>query len=56
MRDAILNRMGTEPHHDDWPDLALREYPVQLGKLITGQQDMKETAEAMNRAAERLHR
>lgn len=56
MQDAILNRMGTEPHHPGWPELALQDMPVELGKLITGQQSVRATARAMNRAAHRrLH-
>ncbi|MGC9451890.1 MAG: ABC transporter substrate-binding protein [Oceanipulchritudo sp.] len=56
MRDAILNRMGTEPHHPDWPSLALYDLPVELGKLVTGQQGIRDTARALNRVAgKKLH-
>lgn len=54
MKDAILNRMGTEPHHPAWPELALHHFPVELGKLITNQQGIQQTARAMNQAAERI--
>lgn len=47
MKEAILRQMGTEPHHPRWPDLALRSLPVELGKFITGQQNARTTANAM---------
>jgi multiple sugar transport system substrate-binding protein len=51
MQDAILRRMGTEPHHPRWPELALTALPVELGRLITGQQSIRATARAMSRVA-----
>ncbi len=47
MRDAILNRMGTEPHHPMWPDVAMTQLPIELGKLVTRQQSIDATAAAM---------
>lgn len=45
--DAILNRMGTEPHLPNWVQLATNELPVELGKLVTQQQSIKTTANRM---------
>ena len=56
MQDAILHHMGTEPHHPAWPELALGDLPVELGKLITGQQGIDRTAKAMSEAMmKRIH-
>jgi multiple sugar transport system substrate-binding protein len=56
--DAIMNWMGTEPHHPDWAALSVDPFAVELGKMTTGQQDIKTTldkmAEAANAAAARF--
>lgn len=54
MLEAIENRMGTEPHHPDWPKVAMQALPVQLGKMITGQQNAKTTADSMARVLQNL--
>jgi multiple sugar transport system substrate-binding protein len=41
--DAIQNRMGTEPHFPNWASLSVDSYAVELGKMTTGQQDIKTT-------------
>lgn len=45
--DAILNRMGTEPHLPTWAQLATNDFPVELGKMVTQQQNVKVTADRM---------
>jgi multiple sugar transport system substrate-binding protein len=50
--DAILHRMGTEPHLPAWSDLAVNSFAVELGKLTTGQQSIRATLDSMARAAE----
>jgi multiple sugar transport system substrate-binding protein len=54
MRRAILNSLGSEPHHPQWPDLAWGPYAVLLGRMMTGQTGPRETARSMRRATERL--
>ncbi|HEU4406350.1 MAG TPA: extracellular solute-binding protein [Polyangiaceae bacterium] len=49
--DAILHRMGTEPHLPSFPELATEGFAVELGKLTTRQQGVKETLDNMARAA-----
>lgn len=44
--DAILNHLGTEPHLPAWPTLSI-DYAVELGKMTTGQQDIKTTLDKM---------
>ena len=51
--DAIENRMGTEPHLPNWIDLGFGNFPVELGKLMTDQQDIKTTLNNMAEAAAR---
>lgn len=52
-RDAILNKMGTEPHIPKWPELSI-DFAVELGKMTTGQQNIKTTVNNMaTRANER---
>jgi multiple sugar transport system substrate-binding protein len=50
--DAILNRMGTEPHLPEWTGLAVDGFAVELGRMTTGQQDIKTTLKKMARAAD----
>lgn len=50
--DAILNRMGTEPHLPAWASLSVDSFAVELGKMTTGQQDIKTTLDNMAQAAE----
>lgn len=50
--DAILNRMGTEPHLPGWTDLAVNIFAVELGKMMTKQQGIEETLSNMHRAAQ----
>lgn len=45
--DAILNRMGTEPHLPNWVQLATGDFPIELGKMVTQQQSPKTTAAQM---------
>jgi multiple sugar transport system substrate-binding protein len=45
--DAILNRMGTEPHLPQWAALSVDVTATELGKMVTGAQDVKATADAM---------
>lgn len=45
--DAILHRMGTEPHFPNWASLAVDSFAVELGKMTTGQQDIKTTLDNM---------
>jgi multiple sugar transport system substrate-binding protein len=52
--DAIVNRMGTEPHLPEWANLAVDSFAVELGKLTTGQQDVKSTLNNMSEAAEKV--
>lgn len=51
---AILTRMGTEPHLPAWPEIANDVFAVELGKLVTGQQDIVTTAKNMKQGADRL--
>lgn len=52
--DAIVNRMGTEPRLPEWANLAVDSFAVELGKLTTGQQDVKSTLNNMSEAAEKV--
>lgn len=51
--DAIENRMGTEPHLPEWAALSGTggPFPTELGKMTTGQQDVKTTLDNMAAAA-----
>ena len=49
--DAIENCMGTEPHHPDWAALSVDSFAMELGKMTTGQQDIKTTLDNMAKAA-----
>lgn len=51
--DAIMNHMGTEPHLPAWAGLATDSFAVELGKMTTGQQDIRTTLDKMARAAEK---
>ena len=51
--DAIENRMGTEPHLPAWASLSVDSFAVELGKLTTGQQDIKTTLTNMATAADK---
>ncbi|MGD9163660.1 MAG: extracellular solute-binding protein [Chromatiales bacterium] len=44
--DAIMNHLGTEPHLPAWPSLSI-DFAVELGKMTTGQQDIKATLDNM---------
>ncbi len=48
--DAVENRMGTEPHLPAWVGLA-DVFAVELGKMTTGQQSIKDTLAVMAKAA-----
>jgi len=50
-RDAINNRMGTEPHLPAWPVLVDR-FAIELGKMITGQQGIRATLDIMAKHAD----
>ncbi len=49
--DAIMNRMGTEPHLPAWASLSVDSFAVELGKMTTGQQDIQTTLDNMARDA-----
>jgi multiple sugar transport system substrate-binding protein len=49
--DAILNRMGTEPHLPMWASLSVDSFAVELGKMTTGQQSIKNTLDNMAKDA-----
>lgn len=49
--DAINNWMGTEPHLPPWASLSVDSFAVELGKMTTGQQDIKTTLDNMAKAA-----
>ena len=49
--DAIMNRMGTEPHLPAWASLSVDSFAVELGKMTTGQQDIQTTLDNMAKAA-----
>jgi len=51
--DAIMNRMGTEPHLPHWSNLAVDSFALELGKMTTSQQSIKTTLDRMAEAAER---
>jgi multiple sugar transport system substrate-binding protein len=44
--DAILNHLGTEPHLPAWPTLSI-DFAVELGKMTTGQQSIRNTLDNM---------
>ncbi|HVR99035.1 MAG TPA: extracellular solute-binding protein [Thermoanaerobaculia bacterium] len=45
-RDAILHQLGNEPHLEAWPRLSL-DLAIELGRMTTGQQDVRKTLSAM---------
>lgn len=49
--DAITHHMGTEPHLSGWDQLVVNGFGVELGRMVTGQQGVKETLRAMQSAA-----
>ncbi|WP_167590381.1 ABC transporter substrate-binding protein [Oceanidesulfovibrio indonesiensis] len=49
--DAIRNRLGSGPNLRNWHTLAERSFAVELGRLVTGQQDVMQTLRAMQTAA-----
>lgn len=51
MKDAILNQMGTEPHIPKWAQLSVDVFAVEIGKMVTHQQDIKTTLSNMAEAA-----
>lgn len=54
VKDAILNRMGSEPHLPAWPELSEKVFPLELGRMTTGQQTIKVTLDNMAVAALRV--
>jgi multiple sugar transport system substrate-binding protein len=50
---AIKTRMGTEPHLPSWPEIANDVFAVELGKLVTGGQNIATTANNMKKGADR---
>lgn len=48
---AIKTRMGTEPHLPAWVEIANDVFAVELGKLVTGEQDITTTAKNMKEGA-----
>ncbi len=50
---AIKTRMGTEPHLPSWPEIANDVFAVELGKLVTGGQNIVTTANNMKKGADR---
>jgi multiple sugar transport system substrate-binding protein len=50
---AIKTRMGTEPHLPSWPKIANEVFAVELGKLVTGEQNIATTANNMKKGADR---
>lgn len=51
LREAILHHMGTEPCYPGWAELSRGQFPVELGRMVTRQQSVRQTADAMARAA-----
>jgi multiple sugar transport system substrate-binding protein len=49
--DAIMNHLGTEPHLPAWATLAVDSFAVELGKMTTGQQNIKTSLDNMAKAA-----
>jgi multiple sugar transport system substrate-binding protein len=49
--DAIMNWMGTEPHHPGWAALSVDSFAMELGKMTTRQQGIKTTLDNMAKAA-----
>jgi hypothetical protein len=47
-----MNWMGTEPHLPPWASLSVDSFAVELGKMTTGQQDIKTTLDNMAKAAD----
>ncbi|MCU0493376.1 MAG: extracellular solute-binding protein [Chloroflexaceae bacterium] len=45
--DAIMNRMGSEPHLPPWAALSVDVTATELGKMTTGQQSVQDTANKM---------
>jgi multiple sugar transport system substrate-binding protein len=47
--EAINNRMGTEPHYPGWADASATGGPIptELGKMVTGEQDVQTTLDNM---------
>jgi multiple sugar transport system substrate-binding protein len=54
--DAILHRMGTEPHFPNWASLSVDSFAVELGKMTTAQQDVKTTLDNMAAATSKAIR
>lgn len=50
--DAIQHHLGTEPHLPEWPALA-DQFAIELGRMTTDQQSVKETLRNMSKAADR---
>jgi multiple sugar transport system substrate-binding protein len=50
-KDAIENWMGTEPHNPAWARISVDPFAIELGKMTTGQQDIKTTLDNMAKAA-----
>jgi multiple sugar transport system substrate-binding protein len=49
--DAIVNWMGTEPHHPGWAALSVDSFAMELGRMTTGRQGIKTTLDNMAKAA-----
>ncbi len=50
--DAILHHMGSEPKLPTWNELATGIISVEVGKLLTGQQNVSKTLENMRKRVE----
>jgi multiple sugar transport system substrate-binding protein len=50
--NAILHHLGTEPHLPAWPTLSI-DFAVELGKMTTGQQNIRTTVDNMAAQARR---
>jgi hypothetical protein len=51
-KDVIENWMGTEPHNPACARISVDHFAIELGKMTTGQQDIKTTLDNMAKAAD----
>lgn len=55
VKDSIINHLGNDPSHPNWPEISRDHFTVELGRMVTDQQSVKASAKALEKAAARIN-
>lgn len=55
VKDSILHNLGNDPSHPNWSEISRDHFTVELGRMVTDQQTVTETAKALEKAAMRIN-